>query len=283
MTKISVVMSAYNAENTISRAIKSLLNQTYRNIEIIIVNDCSTDDTENIVLQYCNTDSRIKYLKNDKNLGAGLTRRKGIENISGEYMSFLDSDDYLDNDYYEVLLNYAIKNDVDIVSPGFIMTDENLNVIENRIPSRSIIQTGMNKFSPNKEDTKRFMNPMLIKSKLWDNVVYSERRFIEDTPTLVQILYWAKSIMLVDCAGYYYVQNPSSLIHSASNIKYLIFQALCIKDIALFFKSVGLLQSTNNLQFKNVYNEVKKLCTNIDKAKYSNELYELKQYYKQIN
>lgn len=233
-------MSAYNAEGTIARAIESCLKQTYRDFELIIINDCSTDNTFEIIKNYNKKDKRIKYLNNEINLGAGLTRRKGIENISGEYMTFLDSDDYLKSDALEVLMRFANDYDVDIVAPGYISVDSNLNFIKQNVPRNNIIQEGSDKFKPNEEDTKRFMNPMLIKSSLWENVTYSQRRFIEDSPTLCKILHYAKNIMIVNYAGYYYVQNEKSLVHSASLMKYNIYMALASKDIYLFFNSLGL-------------------------------------------
>ena len=85
-------MSAYNAEKTIKRAIDSVLKQSLKDLELIIINDCSTDSTEDIILSY--KDDRIKYIKHEINQGAGCARDTGIKNCSGEYIQFLDSDDY---------------------------------------------------------------------------------------------------------------------------------------------------------------------------------------------
>lgn len=168
---------------------------------------------------------------------------------------------------------------MDIVSSGYISVTPNGEVIHEKKPAKKVIQVDGAKFKPNQEDTKRFMNPMLIRSSLWDKVTYSARRFIEDTPTLVQILYWARNIMLIDYAGYYYVQNPTSLVHTSSKLKQLIYQTLCIKDIALFFKSAGKDELNNNTQFKKQYTMIQELCTKDDKIKYKNELEELENYY----
>ena len=277
---ISIVTSAYNASKTIKTTIESVLSQTYKNWELIVVNDASSDNTSEIVLSYCEKDSRIKLINHETNQGAGLSRRTGISNISGEYMTFLDSDDYLSPETLEVLLYFIEKYDVDIVAPGYVIVDTDGKIVEERKPDKKIIQSNASKFKPNKADTKRFMNPMLIKSHLWNNVEYSSRRFIEDTPTLVQILYWAKNLMLLDFAGYYYVQSPTSLIHSASDIKYLIYKTLCCKDITTFFKSVKAFNIfTDN--FENMYKEVLNKCTDEDYIKYKDELLELKQYYEQ--
>jgi glycosyltransferase involved in cell wall biosynthesis len=279
---ITIVTSAYNAQSTIGRAIESVQSQSFKDWEMIIVNDCSTDNTAEIIKSYAEKDARIRIINHDINKGAGLARRTGISHIKGEYMTFLDSDDYLKPDCLEILHWHAINYDVDIVSQGYIMIKPNGEIIQEKTPSSKVIQVDGAKFKPNKEDTKRFMNPMLIKSSLWDKVTYSARRFIEDTPTLVQILYWARNIMLIDYTGYYYVQNSTSLVHSANELKHLIYQTLSIKDMALFFKSVGKENLSNNTQFKKQYTMIQGLCTKDDRIKYKSELEELKTYYKTL-
>lgn len=96
---ISVVVSAYNAQSTIGRTIESIQSQSLKDWEMIVVNDCSTDNTVNIVKEYSNKDTRIRLISHDVNKGAGLARRTGISHIKGEFMTFLDSDDYLKPDY----------------------------------------------------------------------------------------------------------------------------------------------------------------------------------------
>ena len=111
--KISVVIPVYNTEpNYIDKAINSVLNQTYKNIEIIVVNDGSTDKA---TLEYLKTINNpdIKII-NQENKGLGGARNTGIENSTGEYIGFLDSDDWLDNNFYEVLYNLCEKNVADI-------------------------------------------------------------------------------------------------------------------------------------------------------------------------
>ncbi|MBR6940130.1 MAG: glycosyltransferase family 2 protein, partial [Clostridia bacterium] len=90
---ISIIMAAYNAEKTIGYAIDSVLCQTYKNFELIIVNDCSEDNTESIVQSYAAKDNRIKLISNEKNLGVSLTRLEALKNCSGEWVAILDSDD----------------------------------------------------------------------------------------------------------------------------------------------------------------------------------------------
>ena len=90
---ISVIIPVYNNENYIDKCLDSIIKQTYHNIEIIVINDCSTDNVEEIIMKYKNIDDRIIYLKNNQNIGVGATRNIGISISKGKYIYFLDSDD----------------------------------------------------------------------------------------------------------------------------------------------------------------------------------------------
>lgn len=109
---ISVIIPSYNRAKTIGRSIESVLNQTYKEIEVIIVDDCSTDDTREIVEGY--EDERIKYVRNEKNLGACQSRNKGIRFAQGEYIAFQDSDDSWRDTKLEVQLEYLNKYQADV-------------------------------------------------------------------------------------------------------------------------------------------------------------------------
>lgn len=110
---ISVIMPTYNRENTIKRAIDSVLNQTYRNIELIIVDDYSTDNTEKIISEI--KDKRLKYIKLKKNSGACHARNVGLDNAKGEYIAFQDSDDEWIKDKLDKQIKMLIDNKVDMV------------------------------------------------------------------------------------------------------------------------------------------------------------------------
>ena len=104
MTDISIIVPIYNAEKYLNKCIKSLINQTKKELEFILVNDGSTDSSEEIIKTY--KDKRIKYFKN-KNQGIGKTRNFGIEKATGKYIMFLDSDDYLREDACQILYDKA--------------------------------------------------------------------------------------------------------------------------------------------------------------------------------
>lgn len=102
-------MPSWNTGNYIAESIRSVINQTYNNWELIIVDDCSTDDTDDVVKPFL-SDNRIKYLKNEKNSGAALTRNKAIREAQGEWIAFLDSDDLWSPKKLEYQLKFMKKN-----------------------------------------------------------------------------------------------------------------------------------------------------------------------------
>lgn len=265
-------MSAYNAGQTIKKSLDSCLNQSYKDIEIIVINDCSTDNTKEVVESI--NDHRIRLINKEVNEGAGLARRTGTQSIKGDYTIFLDSDDYFDDmTILEKLLNVAIKEDADIVSPGYKIVDIEGNIIETRQGSYSVL-TGDDKFKKDVADTRRFMNPMLLKAHLWDKVVYNGRRFIEDTPTLMPILWNANKVVTVPYSAYNYVQQPNSLVHSASDTKYSIYKCLCTKDIREYMLKVQDHRYSTLKPFIQCLRELPKL-TEEDKELYKDELSEL--------
>ena len=105
MDKISIVVAVYNAEKTLKKCVDSLIGQTLKNTEIILVNDCSKDNSSSICKQYESEYSNVIAIDNPYNVGVSATRNNGIEKAKGDYICFVDSDDYVEPDYLEQLLN----------------------------------------------------------------------------------------------------------------------------------------------------------------------------------
>ena len=113
--KLSIIVPNYNNEKYLKRILECLINQTYDNIEIIVVNDGSKGKSDEIVEKYQKQDKRIKYIKHDVNKGLFQARLTGAENATGDYITFLDADDYTSIDFYRTLMRNEIKNNSDIV------------------------------------------------------------------------------------------------------------------------------------------------------------------------
>lgn len=125
MSKISVLIPTYNVELYIEEAIDSILNQTYRNIEIIVVDDCSTDNTFNIVKKIAANDNRLKVYRNNENRKISYTLNKALEYSTGEYIARMDGDDISALDKLEIQMNYLKDHrDVDLVGVSTISIDE---------------------------------------------------------------------------------------------------------------------------------------------------------------
>lgn len=231
---VSIIITSYNRENLIGRAIQSCMAQTYKDIEILVVDDCSTDNSIEVIKDLQKQDSRIKLFINDENLGAGLSRRRGTKEAKGEYTAFLDSDDYYDKYYIETLYNAITLENADMVGSGYHIYDTEGNLIEDRIPEHKV-EEGEDIYKSDDQDTKRFLNTKLVKRELWDKVDYSSRRFIEDTPTLLMLMYHCKKTITLNYAGYYYIQNPESLCHSSSQLKHKLYSTLMAKDMREYF------------------------------------------------
>ena len=138
--KVSVIMPAFNSEQTIARAIESVLGQTYDNFELIIIDDGSTDKTNDIIIRYKALDSRIIFLQNATNQGVGATRNIGIKSAVGNYIAFLDSDDeWLETKLEKQLALFKHKNTVLVCSHYKIFKDKNSKGVVRRPRARILI------------------------------------------------------------------------------------------------------------------------------------------------
>ncbi len=113
--KVSVIIPAYNVEKYIEQCLESVLNQTYKNLEVIIIDDCSTDNTYKILKEYARNDNRIRLYRQNKNGGASRARNTGMKYTTGDYLYFIDSDDWIDLNYISEMVKAAKKSDADII------------------------------------------------------------------------------------------------------------------------------------------------------------------------
>ena len=121
---VSIIMPAYNCGQFISKTIDSVISQNYSAWEMIVVDDCSSDNTEAVVKEYIKSDSRIKYFRGDQNKGAAYCRNKAIRIAQGEFIAFLDSDDLWSSDKLEKQIKFMIENDYNFTSTSYSKIDE---------------------------------------------------------------------------------------------------------------------------------------------------------------
>lgn len=232
---VSIVTTVYNIQDYIEKCIESLIRQTYINIEIIIVNDCSTDDSMKKV--GCYEDTRIKIIEHTRNCGAGQARKTGIEAAKGDYIITIDGDDWVSPNFIEALVNNAVKTDADIVSGGITIHMSNDYEEIKRFTPR--ISEGIQKFKDYANKKIIFLNNKLVRRTMYDKVPYSTRRYCEDTPVILPLLYYANKVSYVDNQGYYYRQHNNSLCHKVNLFEDALFKALCSKDSMAFFADKG--------------------------------------------
>lgn len=201
--KVSIIVPIYNAEEYISKCIESLINQTYKNLEIILLNDGSKDNTDSIIKSY--KDKRIKYIKKE-NTGIGNTRNLGIASSTGDYLMFVDSDDFIELNCVEELLKVVEKKSCDLVVSDYFL--DTTTTYEIKFPYKA---------SCIKDDpsliTKINLGPCnkLYKKELFNN---SDSKFIEnkkyeDAPFVVSMLCSAKKIGFTNTCLFHYVIKKS--------------------------------------------------------------------------
>lgn len=232
---VSIIITAYNVSHYIEQAITSCLTQTHTDIEVIVVLDCPTDNTADIVWSIAATDSRVRVIENEKNVGAGLSRRAGLQAAKGEYTLLLDGDDYLANGFVEDLYAKAVETGADIVSGGITVLQE--DGVRNITLYGDVTTEGYDKVTRFWGERVVFMNNKLIRRELHEKVPYCHRRYIEDTPVIIPQLWYANRVVYVDNAGYIYRMNSNSLTHTADEMKNLIFRGLCWCDLMDFFNT----------------------------------------------
>ncbi len=219
MKKISVIIPAYNAEQTIERCISSIQNQTHKNLEIIVVNDGSTDSTEDIVkyLQLC--DERIKLIS-IPNGGVSHARNVGIYNATGDYIAFVDSDDYIDSDMYECLIDIAKKYNIKISHCSYKNVDENNNIFSIVGNTGNIIELTHDEAMSCILSGNIFSGGLcnkLYASELFIDVRLAEKiKYNEDVLTNFYLFDKVEKSVFIDKSFYNYVAYESSSTHSAN-------------------------------------------------------------------
>lgn len=224
---ISVVVPVYNASEFLSDALESLRSQSYSNFEAILVNDGSTDDSEEICRKYCNTDSRFRLITH-KNKGVSEARNVGIDNSRGEWISFLDADDCLFSDTLEVLVTLAQKNDVKIISGDYVQGRDVVGTLIKLKESDGERGDSQGEKVNNKEAILRglYQKTMLnsICGKLFHLSVFKDYpplRFhsgrYEDLDLFYQAFDRVPEILILDRPVYFYRDNPKSFINTWSD------------------------------------------------------------------
>ena len=212
---ISVIINVYNGEKFINKCLDSIINQTYKNLEILIINDGSTDGTLNIIKKY--KDKRIRVINNKKNIGLSLSRNVGIDNAKGEYLYFVDADDFIEIDTIEYLYNLIKKYNVDISTCKCLDIydyDYKLNQTEEKIQLLAASDY-LKKVLISQNREVSIWNK-LIKKELFNNIKF-ENRIINDIAFTHKIILKSKNIIYSNQIKYFYFNNSEGISHMKEN------------------------------------------------------------------
>lgn len=224
---ISVVVPIYNVEKNLRKCLMSIIQQTYRNLEIILINDGSTDNSLLICEEFVGVDNRI-VLINKPNGGLSSARNAGIDSSHGEYISFVDSDDYIHPKMIEKLYVTAKKTKSQVSICSFELVSEDFECLKKESFSTKVeIVSGVELL--NRVLTKDGYRYVVVWNKLYHkncflNLRFDENRYYEDEYLSYKLFYDMKRVCIIDFVGYYYVQRRNSIVGSKTTVKKILDQ-----------------------------------------------------------
>lgn len=235
MLDISVIVSNYNNANYLRECLDSVFNQIGVTLECIVVDDCSTDKSVFDIFDTYTKYPNFKLIRHTVNRGCGSARRDGLKVAKGDYIIFLDSDDYWNHNYYlKNLLDAAIESGSDIVRSGWICGDKHL--LEH---TAGTIISKQERVDILLQFSTTALFSILFKSSLWDGIDYCDRPYIEDTPSYFKVLLRANQVTYIEDYGYFYRINPNSITHTINKTKWCLFKSLGDLDMVDECKKYG--------------------------------------------
>lgn len=295
--KISIIIPIYNAELYIRRCLESLINQTYKNIEVVCVNDGSIDNSLKILEEYTNKDGRIVII-NQKNKGVSSARNIGIKKSSGDIITFIDVDDWIEYDYIELVMKFYNENNCDMLKTNYMISDGNN---KNFVYSYS-------------EHSKKISNDEMLKilscdqffNCVWgtfydaktlknDEIVFDENIIFAEDLLFQSICYRNfKNIYWLNCPKYNYFVNLNgacrsnntkhlikkcqdayyvySYIYSLGNYKKTIYKIM----YPIIFESINYIMKNSKTTYKEFRKYISLICG--DDKKYKIKLFELRKF-----
>ena len=223
MNKISIIITIYNVEKYLPTCIESIMYQTYKNLEMILVNDGSTDSCSQICNAYAEKDNRIKVI-HKKNGGLSDARNVGLKQATGDLVSFVDSDDFVSPYFYQKLLNALIENNADIAECGFLKFEKDSKLNEAKIDSYLNAEI----YETEKALDKLLIGPLSIvvwnkiyNKELLEGIEFPVNKINEDEYWTYKVVAKAKKIVKIQDELYFYRQQATSIMGSGYSLKRL--------------------------------------------------------------
>ena len=244
--KVSILVPFYKVENYVGRCVESLFTQTYQNIEYIFVNDCTPDRSMEVINDYIakyDVADKCKMVVHEQNQGISASRNDCLDNMTGDYFLFIDSDDYIDNDMVELLVEAAVKENADISGCGYIEEYANHSIEHPQ------------KYTNDHDEMMRAITLLTIKGVMWKLLVHSsivtehkdevrfipDRNMVDDYLFCCQIFYYAQRFAGVNRCMYHWIQyNPNNYTHTT--IFAVESQAAAIRKTEEFYREKDVLE-----------------------------------------
>lgn len=280
--KVSIIVPVYNSEKTILRCLDSILNQTYKNIEIIIIDDGSTDSSYNLIKSRLNNDNRIKLIKKE-NTGVSDSRNNGLGIITGEYVTFVDSDDWIELNLIKKMVEVLEKENVDIICCNYYLNYEDGK--QKKIERK---EKRLDKFNALNPSSKYYFTTVwgkIFRKNVIDSLRFStELYYSEDTLFYIQTLMNASSIYWIKETLYHYYINQSGTIKNKKLDKFITDFYARKKIYDLYKSELNNKELQNKAKIYAMYSAVN-ILYEYNKYKLTNDikLNELKYFIKECN
>lgn len=281
--EVSIIITVYNVEKYLRQCLDSVITQTFKDTEIIIVNDCSTDNCHKIIEEYQKKDARIFYINLPENIGVGFARNEGMKAAGGKYITFVDSDDWITNDYIEVLHKNIEKYNCDFICANFSVYDENKKTIKLNQWPEQFCNTDIN--------SKKTKQQLLVSLYIWsawskiyknsflknNNIKFRINKY-EDVLFIYEIMLISNEYFFIGNNLYYYRINRSfsltydkkekiySFINLIKEIKKLLIEKQEFDNYANSFYTHVILFTALEIEVSKLpFKELQKILLNIKK------------------
>lgn len=242
---ISIIIPIYNSEMYLNRCFQSLEVQSYKNFEVILVNDGSTDNSAKICDIWANEDSRFKVI-HQNNCGAAAARNRGLDIANGEYIMFVDADDYVSSDICQILMDaISTRNDVECAICGFRYIDDDGVIGPPQAVENREVFTGLDIIKDRYILNHNWLNIVvpwgkLFRREIWENLRFTEGLYYEDLDIMPYVFTKCSHVLCVPNIGYYYYQRNGSASHGTGTDNKRLTDSLTIREKHIhFFDELG--------------------------------------------
>lgn len=264
---ISIIIPVYNVEKYLKKCVNSIINQTYTDFELILVDDGSTDNSGKICDEYSKKDSRVIVI-HQRNQGTAVARNTGLDLVHGEYIIFIDADDYIESDCLRILTNSIKDTDCECCICGYQVIDESYNLKEKVFFENSFTISGVEAIKERyiSEDIRiNIINPWgkIFKREVWEDLRFTSGLYYEDLDIMPYLYLNIDKVKFIYNIGYNYMIRENSSSHGSGKDDKRIIDSVLIRE-----KHIKLFESVNENKLVN-YN-IKSLMDLLITSSYKN-------------